>query len=103
MSSITQNCFKYAKISMDFIINVCGIYLFWIIMHFAAANLYPIFCAELSIWGLIKSAFIVPSPHCQAMRWVITNGGSVINQMWVVLGTWLCGKIGKALLHDQAK
>ena len=40
-----------------------------------------------------KSAFVAPAPHCQAMRWVITNGGNIITQMWIVLGTWACGKI----------
>ena len=103
MSTISQSCFRYAKITMGFIINVCGIYLCWIILHFVAANLYPRFCAELTFWGLIKSAFVAPAPHCQAMRWVITNGGSVITQMWIVLGTWMCGKIGGALLCAEGK
>ena len=103
MSTISQICFRYAKITMGFIINVCGIYLCWIILHFVAANLYPRFCAELTFWGLIKSAFVAPAPHCQAMRWVITNGGSVITQMWIVLGTWMCGKIGGALLCAEGK
>ena len=101
-TTMFQTFLKYAKIAMEFIINVSGIYLCWITLHFAAANLYPVYCAELSVWGLIKSAFVAPAPHCQAMRWVITNGGSVITQMWVVIGTWVCGKIGGALLRDAA-
>lgn len=95
-----QTCLNYSKTTIDFIMNICGIYLCWILMHFAAANLYPMYCAELSFWGLIKSAFVAPAPHCQAMRWIITNGGSVITQMWIVFGTWLCGKIGCVLLYN---
>lgn len=92
--------FQQMKMVYDFVVNIFGIYLLWILLHFIAANLYPVYCAEMSIWGLIKSAFIAPAPHCQAMRWVITNGGSVITQMWVVFGTWICGKIGGTIMHE---
>jgi len=76
-----------------FIKNVAGIYIGWIFLHWVAANLYPKYCAETSFWGIIKSAFVAPAPHCQAMRWVINNGGSMINHMWIVLGSWICGKL----------
>jgi hypothetical protein len=84
--------FQQAK---HFITNVGGIYIGWIILHTIAANLYPVYCAELSIWGMIKSAFVAPAPHCQALRWVINNGGSMINQMWIVFGIWICGKFAE--------
>lgn len=54
---------------------------------------------RIFFWGIIKSAFIAPAPHCQAMRWVIHNGGNVITQMWVVLGTWCCGKLCKTIIQ----
>jgi hypothetical protein len=85
----------------DFLINVCGIYIIWILLHMIASNLYPMYCAELSFFGIIKSAFIAPAPHCQAMRWVIHNGGNVITQMWVVLGTWCCGKLFKTIIQPN--
>ena len=85
--------------AINFIMNVAGIYMGWIIIHMIASNLYPMYCAEMSLWGLIKSAFMAPAPHCQALRWVIHNGGSMINQMWVVLGTWICGKIAYKIIN----
>jgi hypothetical protein len=33
------------------------------------------------------------SPHCQALRWVIYNGGYTINMMWFILGNWLLSKL----------
>ena len=83
----------YFQTIKDFIVNVCGIYICWILLHAIVANLYPIYCAEFTLLGIIKSAFLAPAPHCQAMRWVITNGGNIITQMWIVIGTWICGKI----------
>jgi len=84
-----------------FIMNVAGIYIGWIFLHMIAANLYPIYCAEWSIWGVIKSAFVAPAPHCQALRWVINNGGTMINQMWIVLGTWICGKFAEKMFFEK--
>jgi len=76
-------------------VEVCGIYIFWIIVHFISANLYAYYCAHLSLVGFFMSAFQAPSPHCTALRWAVTTGGNIITQMWCVLGTWICGKIFK--------
>lgn len=73
--------------------EICGIYIFWILLHFVSANLYSHYCANISFFGLIISAFQAPAPHCVALRWAITTGGNIITQMWLVLGTWVCGKI----------
>ena len=76
-----------------FIYEVAGIFIFWIIIHYIAANLYSHFCAELTIIGFIKSIFVAQAPHCIAMRWVIYNGGNMINSMWVTIAVWLTSKI----------
>jgi hypothetical protein len=91
--------FERVKIFIKNVFGVIGIYIGWIILHWMAANLYPRYCAETSLWGIIKSAFVAPAPHCQAMRWVINNGGNMINQMWIVLGTWICGKIAYKIMN----
>lgn len=76
-------------------VEVCGIYIFWIVLHYVSANLYAHYCTHLSMFGFIMSAFQTPSPHCIALRWAISTGGNIITQMWCVLGTWICGKIFK--------
>lgn len=81
------------KTILKFIYEVCGIFIFWIIIHFMASNLYHIYCADLSIFGFIKSIFVAQAPHCIAMRWVIYNGGSMINYMWTTLALWLTTKL----------
>ena len=90
----SQKTFKMNfQLIKDWLTNIAGFFLIWIILHFIAANLYARFCAELSFLGLIKSIFIAEAPHCMALRWVIYNGGSVIHSMWLSLGVWLSGKI----------
>jgi hypothetical protein len=39
------------------------------------------------------SPFLTATPHCQGLRWVIYNGANIINNMWIVVGTWLCANI----------
>jgi len=43
--------------------------------------------------GLLMSPFLTATPHCQGLRWVIYNGANIINNMWLVIGTWICANI----------
>jgi len=72
---------------------VSSIYLFWILLHFITAQMYVRYCAYPSLYGLIISPFLISAPHCAAMRWVFNKGGTLIDGMWILLGTWLCSKI----------
>lgn len=83
---------------MKYVYDVAGIFILWIVVHYTAANLYPIFCAEKSLIGFIKSIFVSQAPHCAAMRWLIYNGGNVINSMWVSIALWFSTKIFNNLL-----
>jgi hypothetical protein len=80
------------------IYDIAGIFILWIILHYAASNLYPQFCAELSILGFIKSIFVTQAPHCVALRWVINNGSNVINSMWASIALWFTTKVFKNLI-----
>ena len=79
----------YAK----YIYRVSGIYIFWILLHYITAHMYVKYCASPSWYGLLVSPFLISSPHCIAMRWVFSKGGTVIEGMWILVGTWLCSKI----------
>ena len=70
-----------------------GIYVIWILLHYITPHLYVHFCVPLNMRGFIMSPFIAPSPHCQALRWAIYNGGNTIIAMWVVFGTWIMQKL----------
>lgn len=72
--------------------SIC-IYLLWIVLHYISPHLYVHFCVPLTLQGFIMSPFIAPSPHCQALRWAIYNGGNTIIAMWVVFGTWIMQKL----------
>lgn len=80
------------------IYDIAGIFILWIMLHYAASNLYPQLCAELSILGFIKSIFVTQAPHCVALRWVINNGSNVINSMWVSIALWFTTKVFKNLI-----
>ena len=79
----------YAK----YVYRVSGVYLFWILLHYVTAHMYVRYCAVSSLYGFIISPFLISSPHCIAMRWVFSKGGTVIEGMWILVGTWLCSKL----------
>jgi len=76
-----------------FLINIGGIYIIWIGLHFIASHLYIKLCVPFDIYGFLVSSFLTASPHCQGLRWVIYNGANIINNMWVILGTWVCSNV----------
>ena len=69
-------------------VDLFGIYLLWICLHYAASQLYVPLCAPNDVKGFVLSPFIAPAPHCQALRWLIYNGGNSISAMWIIFGTW---------------
>jgi hypothetical protein len=71
-------------------ISVYGIYFVWTMLHFFAAHLYIKFCVPFSFIGLVVSPFMTATPHCQGLRWVIINGANMINNMWLIVGSWVC-------------
>ena len=79
--------------------NMCKIYLLWIFIHHLAGILYCRYCTPTTLIGLLLSPFMVATPHCVAFRWIIYNGGVVITNMWIILGTWiaayLLSKVGQ--------
>ena len=72
--------------------KITSFYLIWITIHYVAAHLYPRLCAPLSLTGFLISPFVVETPWCASLRWLINEGSGVIKTMWIVLGTWLCSK-----------
>jgi hypothetical protein len=68
---------------------VLCIYVMWICLHYIAVHLYASACAPSTLVGFLTSPFMTLSPHCQALRWVIYQGGNSINAMWFILSGWL--------------
>ncbi len=78
---------------VQYIYSASSIYLFWIMLHYFSAQLYVYYCAPRGFYGFLISPFLVAAPHCRAIRWIIHNGGNMVDNMWLILGTWLCSKI----------
>ena len=80
------------KESMKLLTGITSAYILWIVLHYMAAHLYANYCTPLTIVGFMISPFNAPSPHCQACRWLIYNGGNTISAMWILFGTWFVQK-----------
>jgi len=86
-------CFKYTYTSVKIFINVSGIYLLWIFLHYFASHLYVKLCVPNTIVGFLLSPFMIATPHCQGLRWIVYNAANMINNMWIILGAWICSTL----------
>jgi hypothetical protein len=86
-----------------FIFKVSGIYFLWISLHYFSAHLYVKFFVPSTIIGFIMSPFMIMTPHCQGLRWIVYNAANIINNMWILIGAWVYSMIwilGKEQTHD---
>jgi hypothetical protein len=86
-------CWNFTYNSIIFVVKVSGIYLLWILLHYVASHLYVNLCVPKTLIGFVMSPFMTATPHCQGLRWIIYNTANMINNMWIILGTWLCSTI----------
>jgi hypothetical protein len=76
--------FKIVK----FFIGIAGIYIIWIFLHYVASHLYVRFCVPHTLYGFLLSPFLVATPYCIGLRWLVNNGANTIHSMWILLGSW---------------
>jgi hypothetical protein len=86
-------CCNFTYKTIIFIVKASGVYLLWIFLHFIASHLYINLCVPKTVLGFIMSPFMTATPHCQGLRWIVYNAANMINNMWIILGTWLCSAI----------
>ena len=84
---------NYLNKPVKIVITTSMIYLVWIYLHYFASHLYIEYCVPSTVKGFIMSPFMVSSPHCQGLRWMIYNGGNTITNMWSLVGTWIYAKL----------
>lgn len=72
-----------------FLTKISGFYLLWICLHYFSSHLYVKFCVPNTIVGFIMSPFMISTPHCQGLRWIIYNAANIINHMWIIVGAWI--------------
>ena len=86
LSTVLCNCLLRTT---TFLVKVSGFYLLWICLHYFSAHLYVKFCVPNTVVGFIMSPFMISTPHCQGLRWIVYNAANVINHMWIIIGTWI--------------
>lgn len=84
-----EYCIKFIKI----FINISGIYIVWILLHYVASHLYVKMCVPSTVVGFLLSPFMTATPHCQGLRWIVYNAANIINNMWIILGAWIMSNV----------
>jgi hypothetical protein len=75
------------------IVAAIMIYLMYIIIHFVAPHFYIYFCVPTTWKGFLLSPFMVPTPHCKAIRWTSQFTATNIEVMWVSIGSIILAKV----------
>lgn len=103
METKNNNTFvSSALTTIRWFFELSGIYIMWIVLHYIAGILYCKYCTPDSIFGFLASPVLAAAPHCRAIRWVISTGGDIIVNMWVIIGTWIAAKLCGNLLTNNA-
>jgi hypothetical protein len=89
----TDKAISFILRTTIFLFKVSGIYILWIGLHYFSAHLYVKFCVPNSIIGFIMSPFMIMTPHCQGLRWIVYNAANIINHMWILIGAWIYSMI----------
>mgnify|MGYP006104048507 FL=1 len=63
----------------------------WFVVHWIAPRIYIPLCVPDGMYGFIQSLFLTTSPHCVALRYVVSMSCFNINYAWMTLGTTLMG------------
>lgn len=93
---IFEHCYNFSISTLKFLLKTMlvllkasGIYLLWICLHYFSAHLYVKFCVPNTLIGFIMSPFMISTPHCQGLRWIVYNAAGIINNMWILIGAWI--------------
>ena len=88
-----EYCWHFTYSTFKFCIRVSGVYLLWIALHYVASHLYIKLCVPNNWYGFIISPFLTATPHCKGLRWIVYNGADMINNMWLIIGSWICSNL----------
>jgi hypothetical protein len=89
----TDKVISFTLRTTIFLFKISGIYILWISLHYFSAHLYVKFCVPNSVVGFIMSPFMIMTPHCQGLRWIVYNAANIINHMWILIGAWIYSMI----------
>ena len=70
-------------------LGIIGVYLGWILLHYVASHLYVKWCVPSTIYGFLLSPFLVATPYCTGLRWLMYTGANTIHNMWILFGSWI--------------
>jgi hypothetical protein len=84
MDTVCDSCY-------DFFMKFKPVMMFyssWICLHYFSAHLYTYFCTPANWYGIFASPFLSTAPHCNALRWTISESGDTFKSMWIAAGSW---------------
>ena len=89
VATLIYTFYKVIKIGL----GIVGIYFIWILLHYIASHLYVKWCVPNTMYGFLMSPFLVATPYCTGLRWLIYTGANTIHNMWILFGSWISSRM----------
>ncbi len=89
MYNFFNNLFIFLLKWLSTFLKCSGIYVLWICLHYFSAHLYVKFCVPNTVFGFFMSPIMISTPHCKGLRWIVYNAAGIIDNMWLLIGSWL--------------
>ena len=89
MSNYVTTITQYFQCIKANIPTIVCVYFGIVLAHFICSNVYPIWCCKNTWYGFIMTPFMVVTPHCEALRWVMHYTGEQIRNVWLWIGSYL--------------
>jgi len=100
---LIDKCISFLFTTAVALFKISGIYMLWICLHYFSAHLYIKFCVPDTVVGFIMSPFMISTPHCQGLRWIVYNAANTINHMWILVGAWIYSMLWIAGSHQTSE
>jgi hypothetical protein len=69
------------------------------ISHYFSSILYVKMCTPTTFLGFLTSPFMVMTPQCSALSWVVHNSRGHLLNMWIILGNFGISFCASALIY----
>ncbi len=92
-SKLVAFFYTHAFLSAFFYVIVC-------ISHHISSILYVKMCTPATLWGILTSPFMVMTPQCSALSWIVHNSRGHIMKMWIIFGNFGISFFTSAVLYS---
>jgi hypothetical protein len=88
---------------LKYISTPIGMYIVWILLHYAAAHLYKMHCAASGLWGFLLSPLMASTPYCTGLVWILQHSVIKFMAIWTIVGSWISLNLNRQEIIEEKR